>query len=196
MVKRTSFEHDDCPIARSLDAIGDWWSMLILREALFGVSRFGEFQKRLGLAKNILTVRLRALVDQGILKTAPASDGSAYQEYLLTPKGRGVFPILVALRQWSEEFDERPEEIATVLVDKENGRPVRKLELYSQDGRIPRRMALSNPTAGRQARYGMNLPERLRTACACSGSAAVLPPRAAPFRANGRAPRSGGVPPA
>ena len=58
MVKRTSFEHDDCPIARSLDAIGDWWSMLIIREALFGVSRFGEFQKKLGLAKNILTVRL------------------------------------------------------------------------------------------------------------------------------------------
>jgi DNA-binding HxlR family transcriptional regulator len=99
MVKRTSFEHDDCPIARSLDAIGDWWSMLIIREALLGASRFGEFQKRLGLAKNILTVRLRALVDQGILNTAPASDGSAYQEYLLTPKGRGVFPILFALRQ-------------------------------------------------------------------------------------------------
>ena len=74
-------------------------------------------------------MRLRALVDQGILKTAPASDGSAYQEYLLTPKGRGVFPILVALRQWSEEFDERPEEIATILVDREKGRPVRKLEL-------------------------------------------------------------------
>jgi len=136
MVKRTSFEHDDCPIARSLDAIGDWWSILIIREALFGVSRFGEFQKKLGLAKNILTVRLRALVDQGILKTAPASDGSAYQEYRLTPKGRGVFPILVALRQWSEEFDDRPDEITTLLVDKETGRPVRKLELHTQDGRI------------------------------------------------------------
>ena len=136
MVKRTSFERDDCPIARSLDAIGDWWSILIIREALFGVSRFGEFQKKLGLAKNILTVRLRALVDQGILKTAPASDGSAYQEYLLTPKGRGVFPILVALRQWNEEFDEHPEEIATILVDKEKGQPVRKLELHSQDGRL------------------------------------------------------------
>jgi DNA-binding HxlR family transcriptional regulator len=119
MVKRTSFERDNCPIARSLDAIGDWWSILILREALFGSRRFGEFQKKLGLAKNILTVRLRALVEQGILTTAPASDGSAYQEYLLTPKGRGVFPVLVALRQWSEEFDERPEEITTILVDKE-----------------------------------------------------------------------------
>ena len=136
MVKRTSFERDDCPIARSLDALGDWWSMLIIREALFGTNRFGEFQKKLGLAKNILTVRLRSLVDQGILKTAPASDGSAYQEYLLTTKGRGVFPILVALRQWSEEFDAHPEEIATILVDKENGRPVRKLELHAQDGRL------------------------------------------------------------
>ena len=136
MVKRTSFEDDDCPIARSLDAIGDWWSMLIVRDALFGSRRFGEFQKNLGLAKNILTTRLRTLVDQDILTMAPASDGSAYQEYLLTPKGRGVFPILVALRQWSEEFDDHPEDIATLLVDKEKGRPVRKLELYSQDGRL------------------------------------------------------------
>src|SRR5712675_719704 len=136
MVKRTRLERDDFPIARSLDAIGDWWSLLIILEALFGSRRFGEFQKKLGLAKNILATRLRALVDQGILTMAPASDGSAYQEYLLTPKGRGVFPILVALRQWSEEFDDHPEDIATLLVDKEKGRPVRKLELYSQDGRL------------------------------------------------------------
>ena len=136
MVKRTSFEGDGCPIARSLDVIGDWWSLLIIRDASLGRRRFGEFQRSLGLAKNILTVRLRALVDQGILKMAPASDGSAYQEYLLTPKGRGIFPILVALRQWSEEFDERPEEIATILVDREKGKPVRKLELHSKDGRL------------------------------------------------------------
>ena len=136
MVKRTSLECAECPIARSLDAIGDWWSLLIIRDALLGARRFGEFQRSLGLAKNILTVRLRTLVDQGILKMAPASDGSAYQEYVPTPKGRGVFPILVALRQWSEEFDERPEEIATILVDRKNGRPVRRLELHSQDGRL------------------------------------------------------------
>ena len=136
MVKRTSLEGDGCPIARSLDVLGDWWSFLIIREALFGVSRFGEFQKKLGLAKNILTVRLRTLVDQGILATAPASDGSAYQEYLPTPKGRGIFPILVALRQWSEAFDEAPEQIATILVDRKNGRPVKKLELRAQDGRL------------------------------------------------------------
>jgi DNA-binding HxlR family transcriptional regulator len=135
-MKRTSLEGADCPVARSLDVIGDWWSMLIIRDAFLGARRFGEFQKSLGLAKNILAVRLRALVDDGILTTAPASDGSAYQEYVLTPKGRGVFPVLVALRQWSEEFDDAPEEIATTMVDREKGRPVRKLELRSQDGRL------------------------------------------------------------
>ena len=138
MVKRTSFEDAECPVARSLDALGDWWSLLIIRDALLGIRRFSEFQKNLGCAKNILTVRLRALVEHGILATAPASDGSAYQEYLLTPKGRGVFPVLVALRQWSEEFDDRPEEIATLLVDREQGRPVRKLELHADNGRLLR----------------------------------------------------------
>src|SRR5262247_2661422 len=68
MVKRTSLAHADCPIARSLDAIGDWWSLLIIRDALLGRRRFGEFQKSLGLAKNILTTRLRTLVDRGILE--------------------------------------------------------------------------------------------------------------------------------
>ena len=138
MVKRTSFEYAECPVARSLDSLGDWWSLLIIRDAFLGLRRFSEFQKNLGCAKNILTVRLRALVDHGILTTAPASDGSAYQEYLLTPKGRGVFPVLVALRQWSEEFDDRPEEIATLLVDREQGRPVRKLELHADNGRLLR----------------------------------------------------------
>jgi DNA-binding HxlR family transcriptional regulator len=136
MVRRTSFEGAECPIARSLDVIGDWWSLLIIRDALLGMRRFGEFQRNLGLAKNILTVRLRVLVDSGILKTVPASDGSAYREYALTPKGQGVFPILVALRQWSEQFDDTPQHIGTVLVDVKKGKPVRKLELRSQDGRV------------------------------------------------------------
>ena len=136
MVRRTSFGKAECPIARSLDAIGDWWSLLIVRDAFLGIRRFSEFQKSIGLAKNILSVRLRALVDQGILELAPASDGSAYQEYVLTPKGRGVFPVLVALRQWSEAFDDHPEQIATILVDRKNGAPVRRLELHARDGRL------------------------------------------------------------
>src|SRR5438270_1242614 len=136
MVKRTSFEGDACPIARSLEAIGDRWSLLIIREALFGLRRFGEFQSKLGMAKNILSARLGSLVDHGILATAPASDGSAYQEYVLTPKGRGVFPVLVALRQWSEEFSCENGGFKTLLVDRNKGRPVRKLEIRAEDGRL------------------------------------------------------------
>ena len=136
MVKRTSLENDNCPVARSLDVLGDWWSLVIIRDALLGLRRFGEFQKNIGLAKNILTVRLRALVEHGILKTVPASDGSAYQEYVLTPKGRGVFPVLVALRQWSEEFSGERDGFPTLLVDRSNGRPVKKLELRAADGRL------------------------------------------------------------
>jgi DNA-binding HxlR family transcriptional regulator len=152
MVKRTSLEKAECPIARSLDAIGDWWSLLIIRDAFLGVSRFSEFHKSIGLAKNILTMRLRALVDRGILKTSPASDGSAYQEYVLTPKGRGVFPVLVALRQWSEEFSASADGFSTLLVDREKGRPVRKLELHARDGRLlgaADTMLKSRPAASR-----------------------------------------------
>jgi DNA-binding HxlR family transcriptional regulator len=136
MVKRTSLAGATCPIARALDVIGDWWSMLIIRDALLGRRRFGEFHRSLGLAKNILSARLRMLVDEGILTAVPAADGSAYQEYVLTEKGRGVFPILVALRQWSEAFDAHPDEIATILVDREKGEPVERLEIRARDGRL------------------------------------------------------------
>ena len=154
-MRRTSFEAAECPIARSLDAIGDWWSLLIIRDAFLGKRRFGEFQKSLGAARNILTARLRALVDDGILTPAPASDGSAYHDYVLTPKGRGVFPVLVALRQWSEEFSDKPETISTLLVDRERGRPVRKLELRAQDGRLidsADTMLKPNPAAAKRRR--------------------------------------------
>lgn len=99
-MKRKSLEDAQCPVARTLDVIGDWWSLLIVRDAFDGVSRFSEFQKGLGMAKNILSTRLRTLVAHGILEIAPASDGSAYQEYILTDKGRALFPVIVGLRQW------------------------------------------------------------------------------------------------
>jgi DNA-binding HxlR family transcriptional regulator len=135
MVKRTSHKRASCPVARPLDAIGDWWSLLIVRDAFDGLKRFGEFQESLGVAKNILATRLRNLVAHEILETVPASDGSAYREYVLTEKGRGLFPVLVALRQWGEGFFFEPGEGHVRLVDRKTGDPVRALELRSQDGR-------------------------------------------------------------
>jgi DNA-binding HxlR family transcriptional regulator len=136
MVKRISHKDSSCGVARPLDAIGDWWSLLIVRDAFDGLRRFGEFQKNLGLAKNILAARLRNLVAHGIMDTVPASDGGAYREYVLTEKGRGLFPLLVALRQWGEDFFFEPDEAHVLLVDRKRGFPVRKLELRAQDGRV------------------------------------------------------------
>jgi DNA-binding HxlR family transcriptional regulator len=134
-MKRTRHQDDDCPIARSLDAIGDWWSLLIVREALFGRARFGEFQKNLGMARNILAARLRALVADGILETVPAADGGGHREYRLTAKGRDLYWVLVALRQWGDKYQFGPGASPTRLVDRRDGRPVRPLELPAEDGR-------------------------------------------------------------
>nr|WP_276589965.1 helix-turn-helix domain-containing protein [Enterobacter quasiroggenkampii] len=118
-----------------MDIIGDWWSLLIVRDALRGIKRFGEFQKSLGIAKNMLTTRLKLLVDEGILRLQPASDGSAWQEYVLTDKGRALQTVLVALSQWGNEFLFAENECGTVLVDSEHRQPLRKLMLIADDGR-------------------------------------------------------------
>lgn len=135
-MKRASLAENQCPVARALDAIGDWWSLLIIRDAFDGLRRFGEFEKSLGVAKNILTVRLRKLVIDGILTTEPAGDGSRHQEYVLTEKGRGLFPVIVGLRQWGEDYFYAKSEKHSVLIDKEQKRSVRRLELRSRDGRL------------------------------------------------------------
>ncbi|MCI3927936.1 winged helix-turn-helix transcriptional regulator [Streptomyces sp. AN091965] len=135
MVTRTRFDDSECPVARSVDAIGDWWSLLIVRDAFDGSRRFGEFQRSLGVAKNILTARLRTLVDGGVLASVPASDGSAYREYALTPKGKALFPVIVALRQWGEQNSFAPDEPHSQLVDRRQGRRLRTLEVLAADGR-------------------------------------------------------------
>ena len=134
-MKRTSFEGADCPVARSLDSIGDWWSLLIVRDVLAGKRRFGELQKGLGMAKNILAARLRKLVERGILERVPASDGSAFHEYVPTERGRNLFPVLVALRQWGLENAFQVGEPYRELVDRKKGKPLAKLEVRAQDGR-------------------------------------------------------------
>jgi DNA-binding HxlR family transcriptional regulator len=126
-----------CPIARSLDVVGDWWSLLLVRDALRGSTRFSEFQKSLGVSKNILTRRLRVLVEHGVLETAPAADGSAYQEYRLTEKGRRLHHVLVALGQWGlENVAPGPGVPRMALVDREKRQPVPRLQVRAADGRL------------------------------------------------------------
>ena len=133
MVKRTRFDDESCPVARSVDAVGDWWSLLIVRDAFDGSRRFGDFQRSLGVAKNILSARLRALVENGILATVPAG---ARHEYVLTPKGEALFPVIVALRQWGEAFAFAPGEEHSKLLDRRDHEPLKPLEVHAADGRL------------------------------------------------------------
>ncbi|MDE1166106.1 MAG: helix-turn-helix domain-containing protein [Pseudomonas sp.] len=124
-----------CPVARALEAVGERWSLLIIRDAFDGMRRFGEFQKSLGLAKNMLAARLKTLVEVGVFDVKPASDGSAYKEYALTDRGRQVFPVVVALRQWGEQQLFAPGETHSQLVDNQQGQAVAPLQVRALDGR-------------------------------------------------------------
>lgn len=136
MVKRKSMKEDTCPVARALDVIGDRWSLLIVRDAFDERRRFSDFQRSLGVARNILTDRLRRLVEEGILMVRPASDGSAYQEYVLTPKGNQLFPLLVGLRQWGERYLFEQDEPRSQLLDRQSGKPLSVMTPRSAEGRL------------------------------------------------------------
>src|SRR4051794_32526441 len=130
--------NDICPLARGYNAIGDWWSLVIVSRMLMqGLRRFGEIQENLGLARNILTARLKKLADEGIVEKAPASDGSAYREYVLTPKGRGLYKVVIALREWGDEnFPTSSRAPCYALVDADKGKPIPPIEVRSADGRV------------------------------------------------------------
>ncbi|ELC7321790.1 helix-turn-helix transcriptional regulator [Stenotrophomonas maltophilia] len=123
-----------CPVARSADLLGDRWALLVIRDAFDGITRFGDFQRSLGAARNILSDRLRRLVEAGILQLQPASDGSAYQEYVLTAAGQELFPLLVALRQWGERHRFGEGEAHSSLIQRGNGSTVPYMQPLDQTG--------------------------------------------------------------
>ncbi len=104
-MKKVSLAEMDCSVARALDVVGEWWSLLIIRDALLGVTRFDEFARRLGIARNVLTARLDKLVDEDVLERVPYEEGQrARYDYRLTPKGRALWPVVTTLRQWGDEW--------------------------------------------------------------------------------------------
>ena len=127
--------NQQCPVARALEVMGDRWALMILRDAFDGLRRFSELQKNLGLAKNILASRLKLLVEAELLVQQPASDGSAYKEYVLTERGRSVFPIVIGLRQWGERYLFTEGESRSQLVD-DRGQGLETLQVRAEDGRV------------------------------------------------------------
>lgn len=119
-MQRTSFEDMQCPIARSLERVGEWWSILILRDAFLGSTRFDQFQKNLGIAPNMLTRRLNGLVESGLLERRLYSERPPRAEYVLTERGRDFRPVLWSLVAWGNKHF-APEGKSVVLVDAATG---------------------------------------------------------------------------
>jgi DNA-binding HxlR family transcriptional regulator len=122
-----------CPLPSAVELIGEKWAFLILRGALNGLQHFEEFQAGLGIARNILSDRLAKMVAGGILRRSPDERDRRKVVYALTEKGEALLPVVVALRQWSEQWCVGPAPV--VLADRRDGRPIRRLTVQAEDGR-------------------------------------------------------------
>jgi DNA-binding HxlR family transcriptional regulator len=103
-MERKSFSAMDCSVAQCLEVIGEWWSMLIVRDTFLGVTRFEDFQRRLGISRNILQGRLTSLIEAGVLVRVAYSEHPLRYDYKLTAKGRDLWPVLTAMRQWGDTY--------------------------------------------------------------------------------------------
>ncbi len=132
---RKRFGDMNCGVAQALEALGDWWTLLIVRDAFFGARRFGEFERSLGIAKNILTTRLRRLVEHGVFERVAAGTAGDRYEYHLTAKGRALLPVLMALREWSDEWVFGRGNEPLILRERATGRRLPRLRVTNRDGR-------------------------------------------------------------
>ena len=133
-MRRKSFGNMQCPIARSLERVGEWWSILILRDASLGLARFDEFQESLGIAPNILTRRLKALVEAGLLERRRYSERPPRDEYILAQAGREFRPVLWALLAWGNKHF-APEGASVVVVDSQTGAQADPILMDRNSGR-------------------------------------------------------------
>ena len=130
---RKRFPDTHCSVARALNDVGDWWSLLVVKEAMLGTRRFVDFQQNLGIARNILCDRLARLLENGVLIKQDVGEHGTRYEYRLTDKGRDLFTVITALRQWSDRWN--GESDGPELVDRANGEPGRTVAVQSRDGR-------------------------------------------------------------
>jgi DNA-binding HxlR family transcriptional regulator len=133
-VKRTRFHRWPCSIARAADLVGDAWTLLILREAFYGVRRFDRFEAELGIGRNILARRLDRMVRERLLERVPYQERPRRHEYRLLPRGRALFPVLMALFRFGDEWLAGEEGPPIALVQRRTGRPVRPRVVDEETG--------------------------------------------------------------
>lgn len=133
-VKRSRIANRECSVARAMDVVGDRWSILLLREAYYGVKRFDEFQYYVGIAPNILSTRLKKLVDAGIMAKVPLPEHAGRYEYILTEKGRDFLPTYLALKKWGDDWLAEPAGPQVVFKDRFNGQEIKYPEVLNARG--------------------------------------------------------------
>ena len=131
---RKRFDDSSCSVARALNEVGDWWSLLIVLHAMYGTRRFVDFQQQLGIAKNILCDRLAKLVDNEVLRKVDVGEHGSRFEYRLTEKGRDLFPVVVALRQWGDKWMPAPDGQPLDLRDRESGQLIQAVTVQNAKG--------------------------------------------------------------
>jgi DNA-binding HxlR family transcriptional regulator len=159
---RKRFGEMNCGIAQSLEVLGDWWTLLIVRDAFFGTRRFGDFEKSLGVAKNILTARLAHLVEHGIFERVDVGQEGERFEYRLTEKGEALLPVLTTLREWSDEWVFGRGNEPVIVRDRRTGRRVPKLRVTDAEGRVLERRDLRTEPGPGATRDTRRLFERQR----------------------------------
>ena len=153
-MQHKSLSHTGCPVARGLEHVGEWWSILILRDAFTGIARFDDFQTSLAIAPNMLTRRLKTLVESGLLEKRLYSEKPPRYEYVLTKKGRDFRPVLWALVAWGNEHF-APEGESTVVVDAVTGERADPVLVDRRTGRLlqaPEFILVPGPAASERMR--------------------------------------------
>ena len=155
----------NCGIAQALEALGDWWTLLVVRDAFFGACRFGDFEASLGIAKNILSDRLRRLVEHGIFEKVDVGEAGERFEYRLTEKGEALLPLLTALRDWSDEWVYGRGHEPVIVKDRRTNRRIPRLRVSDAEGRpLGRRDLRTEPGPGAtpETRRRLSSPRRPR----------------------------------
>jgi len=138
-VARKRFDEMNCSVAQALEVLGDWWTLLLVREAFFGTTRFKDFERNLGIAKNILAARLDHLVERGVFRREPVGEEGRRYEYRLTPMGKDLLTVVTALREWADRWVYGEGNEPLVLRNPRTGERPPPLRLRDDDG------ALLNP---------------------------------------------------
>jgi DNA-binding HxlR family transcriptional regulator len=156
-MRRTRFDDWDCSIARTVDILGDWWTPMVIRSAFLGARRFEQFQLGLGIPRNVLTERLNRLVDEGILERRPYQERPLRHEYHLTGKGIGLYPVIVMLMEWGNEWLDWETDPPADLIDRETGEVIEPMLVDRRTGKElePRRTrAVYRPGRGQRPLSG------------------------------------------